>query len=138
MASGSAGITRKTLMSSESASSITPPKYPAVSPMTTESAVASKPVAKPTIRVARVPSANCVKTSWPVSVVPSQCAHDGACSWSGLNAIGSWRITSGASSATATKKPTMPSPRRMRAGRSDGCSITRLQIPKNPRMRAVA
>src|SRR5579885_837607 len=51
--------------------------------------------------------------SWPVRVVPSQCAAEGGASTSGPKACGSCRTSKGPNSARNTKNPRMPRPSRI-------------------------
>jgi hypothetical protein len=89
MTSGRPGMTRKTLLMRESASSARPPRKPPPMPMTMEMAVAMRAAAKPMTRVPRAETMSCSKTSWPTWVVPSQCSPLGDWSRSSLLRLGS-------------------------------------------------
>ena len=80
MSSGSAGMTRNTLVISDSTSSHTPPRKAAVTPTITESTVATRPTENASSRVSRIPTSIWDSTSCPLCVVPSRCAPYGACS----------------------------------------------------------
>ncbi len=66
-------MTRKALVTVEMISSQTPPRKALRRPSATAIKVAMAEAAKPTISDVLVPSTSCASTSWPVSVVPSQC-----------------------------------------------------------------
>ena len=70
-------MARNTLENSDSPSSEYPPRYPALTPTSTDIAVAMSPARKPTSRVARADQSNCDQTSWAYSVVPSQWVLEG-------------------------------------------------------------
>ena len=89
MTSGRPGSTRKMVDSADSASSLRPPRNPAVTPTITASAVAATPATNPTTSTGRVPTSSCESTSWPRWVVPSQCFVLGGCSVSRPSALGS-------------------------------------------------
>ena len=55
-------------------------------------------------------STNWAKMSWPVCVVPSQCAPDGGCRVAVESADGSVRTTIGPKMATSTKMAMMTVP----------------------------
>ena len=78
MSRGSAGITRNTLVTSDSSSSQKPPRKAAVTPTITASAVATTPTMSPSSRVRRIPTRSWDSTSCPLCVVPSRCAALGA------------------------------------------------------------
>ena len=80
MSSGSAGMTRNTLVTSDSSSSHAPPRKAADTPTITARAVATTPTMSPSSRVSRIPTRSWDSTSWPLCVVPSRCALYGACS----------------------------------------------------------
>src|SRR6266851_5050760 len=109
-ARGKPGRTRKTLMSRASTSSTMPPRKPATRPTVTESAVTTRPVAKPQRIETRVPTTSWLKISCPVWVVPSQLAVEGGTSTSFESALGSVWINSGPINATRTKKSTIQIP----------------------------
>ncbi len=77
MSSGRAGSTRKMLASMDSRSSASPPAYPAVTPITTDSTVAASPARNATSMVLRPPASSWDSTSCCCWVVPSRCAADG-------------------------------------------------------------
>src|ERR1039457_1020537 len=68
---------RKMSVSNESARSVRPPTYAAVTPMIIEISVAIALTTTVTMSVSRVPQISCAKTSWPSSVVPRRCCVDG-------------------------------------------------------------
>ena len=88
MISGSAGITRNTLEMSERTSSPRPPRKPEVTPTITEMIVARMPATRPTTITPCVPTMSWERMSWPVLVVPSQCAGEGGCNESGPTLLG--------------------------------------------------
>jgi hypothetical protein len=78
MSSGSAGMTRNTLETSDRNSSHSPPRYAAATPTMTDSAVATMPTTAASSRVSRMPTSIWESTSWPLWVVPSRWAELGA------------------------------------------------------------
>jgi len=119
MSSGSAGMTRNTLVSSDSTSSHTPPRKAAVTPTITDSAVATTPTKNASSRVSRIPTRSWDSTSWPVCVVPSRCAPYGACSdrdGSGFRYEGSYGVTIGPMIAASTNTPSRTAPALALAG----------------------
>ena len=116
MTSGSVGITSTTLDSRLSASSRTPPAYPPLMPITTETTVASSPAPTPINSESRAPTTSWSNTSCPIWVVPSQCASDGAARSVRLSGFG--LVTkNGPTIASSTKNPTMAVPTTSRGER---------------------
>jgi predicted acylesterase/phospholipase RssA len=111
MTSGSPGITSTTLDSSESASSLRPPRKPPTTPTRMDSAVAATATTRPMVSDERVATTICRSTSWPVWVVPSQCWADGGASSSPPISL-ALPTRNGPTTATRTKNPTMPPPSR--------------------------
>src|SRR3954449_3102416 len=95
MISGSAGITRKTFESADRLSSAAPPRKPALTPIRTDNAVATRPASRPTNITPREPTKTWLKMSCPRCVVPNQCLPDGAWIRSLLRADGSYGATHG-------------------------------------------
>ena len=79
MTSGSAGMTRKTLVIVDRTSSQIPPRKALSRPMATAMIMAMAEATKPTMSETLVPSTSWAKTFCPVSVVPrGYCADGGA------------------------------------------------------------
>ena len=119
MSRGSAGITRNTLVTSDSSSSQKPPRKAAVTPTITASAVATRPTMIPSSRVRRIPTRSWDSTSCPLCVVPSRCAALGAfidAPGEGFWYEGSYGVTSGPMMAVSTKRPNRTTPALALAG----------------------
>ena len=113
MSRGSAGITRNTLVTSDSSSSQKPPRKAAVTPTITASAVATRPTMIPSSRVRRIPTRSWDSTSCPLCVVPSRWAALGAfidAPGEGFWYEGSYGVTSGPMMAVSTKRPNRTTP----------------------------
>jgi hypothetical protein len=78
ISTASTGSTSTTLVIMFRISSTSPPRYPAVNPMSMPSTPAISAATVPTRNVDRSPCRNCANTSCPNVVVPNQNCPDGA------------------------------------------------------------
>src|SRR5579875_954522 len=105
MRSAKPGMTKKMLQMALRIESVTPPRYPAVTPMSTAIIVLSTPAPMPTISVARVPQINCENTSCPRLVVPKIWLAEGGCNMLKFVDEGLYGAINGANIAMTTNNP---------------------------------
>src|SRR5438067_1344775 len=107
---GSVGITRNTSVKRFSTWSQAPPRYAAVTPMTTDTAVAKTPATTASSSDSRVLQTSCEKMSCPLAAVPRRCWIDGGSRASNCSECGSYGARTGAKIDTTVKSSSTASP----------------------------
>jgi hypothetical protein len=72
------GKIRSRSMQKRSTRSVQPPRYPAAAPASEASTVENRATTRPMMSDLRSPYVVCEKMSWPILLVPHQCAAEGA------------------------------------------------------------
>ncbi len=109
ISSGSPGMTRKTLLTSEEALSQNPPRNAPPTPKNIDRTTVIAPASTPMTTDPVVPATTWPNTSWPMLVVPNQCSALGGWSPTGLDWLG-LGTRNGARIARRPKKAQMAIP----------------------------